>query len=117
MDEVVTEAMTDDDSTVRSRCLGEGRYAARVGRSMTTNPYLVGTDTELRSWADGYRQIDLIEVPTKERARIYAEGRMAAATGQSVIACPYDEDQQEGMEVWLIGYASDTLLETSDRLV
>lgn len=96
--------MMDSDKQF-SFCFEQGRRAARIGLSATSNPYLDDEPSNLSAWVEGYRTVDLKTLSCKHRFRIYEEGVKAADRGESASTCPYLDDDPEMMNIWLLGHA------------
>lgn len=87
-------------------CYAQGRKAARIGKSVTANPYLDSTSLREGAWAEGHVSVDVSLLSLNIRAHIHQQGADTAANGSLASSCPYlDHPNPEYSELWLIGYA------------
>jgi hypothetical protein len=93
------------DQDVYVMYFSEGQRSARIGRSLTANPFISYEGIAWQAWADGFRSIDTSKLAPSDRAHIYFEGWSAAQIKLGPRHCPYVvQDGCEKVDLWVLGY-------------
>lgn len=95
-----------DQDELFSRCLEEGRRAARISRAVASNPYLDIIGAEQPAWVEGFASVGTSAFTLAERASIFNAGHDAGELSEPAASCPHqNDDDPERMEIWVLGYA------------
>jgi hypothetical protein len=83
----------------------QGCRSARIGQSLTSNPFIDQEGTAWQAWADGFLSINLSNLAAAQRALLYFEGWSAAKVKVLPRHCPYPlQEGCEKVDLWMLGY-------------